>query len=135
VTGAFAFPAGANWDLSGLEYLDPSDRIAWNWSYLTYGKLRIGEATPKMYWTDTGVIRRANLDGTAIETVISSLSGPVGLALDVAGSKIYFTNSGSDKIQRANFDGSGLEDLVTTGLDTPWGIVLVLSSNLEFLIA
>ena len=43
-------------------------------------------ARGKMYWMDPGTIRiqRANLDGTRIEDLITGLSGPVGLALDIA---------------------------------------------------
>ena len=32
---------------------------------------------------------------------------------------IYWTDRGTDKIQRANFDGSNVQDLVTTGLSNP----------------
>ena len=39
---------------------------------------------------------------------------PWGIALDVAGGKMYWTDAGSDKIQRANLDGSGVEDLIIT---------------------
>ena len=44
------------------------------------------ESQGKMYWTDRGTdkIQRANLDGTRIEDLITGLSGPVGLALDIA---------------------------------------------------
>ena len=73
---------------------------------------------PQMYWTHqtdetegTGKIQRANLDGSDIETLISGLDKPFGLALDVTGGKVYWT--GWDKIQRANLDGSNIEALVT----------------------
>ena len=36
---------------------------------------------------------------------------------------MYWTDYGTDKIQRANLDGSNVQDLVT-GLNTPYGIVL-----------
>ena len=36
---------------------------------------------------------------------------------------MYWTDAGTDKIQRANLNGSRVEDLVT-GLDGPWGIAL-----------
>ena len=40
-------------------------------------------------------------------------------------SKMYWTNAGSrDKIQRANLDGSDVEDLVTTGLSDPIDLAL-----------
>ena len=42
-----------------------------------------------------------------------------GLALGVGDGKVYWTNPGADTIQRANLDGSGLENLVTSGLLTP----------------
>ena len=37
---------------------------------------------------------------------------------------IFFSDSGTDKIQRANLNGSNREDLVTEGLDSPYGIAL-----------
>ena len=83
----------------------------------------------KLYWTDIfwgldsyrrGNIQRANLDGSNIDTLVS-IQGTSGLrlrdiALDVAGGKIYWTNTG--KIQRANLDGSSIETLVS-GLEEP----------------
>ena len=78
----------------------------------------------KIYWVDSkshlneGNIRRANLDGSNIETLVSELDNlPRDLALDVDGGKIYwidwglYTNEG--KIWRANLDGSNIETLVT----------------------
>ena len=38
--------------------------------------------------------------------------------------RMYWTDAGTDKIQRANLDGSRVEDLVTTGLDFPSGLAL-----------
>ena len=38
--------------------------------------------------------------------------------------KIYWTDEGTDKIQRADLDGSNVEDLVTTGLSRPIGLAL-----------
>ena len=42
----------------------------------------------------------------------------------MAGGKIYWTDWDTDKIQRANLDGSSVEDLATTGLSRPSGIAL-----------
>ena len=63
-------------------------------------------------------IRRANLDGTNIETLVTG--GPTvkeGITLDSAGGKMYWVEWGdsidADKIQRANLDGTNVEDLVT----------------------
>ena len=38
--------------------------------------------------------------------------------------KMYWTDAATDKIQRANLDGSRIEDLVTTGLDEPAALSL-----------
>jgi len=45
-------------------------------------------------------------------------------AMGNAQGKMYWTDTGTDKIQRANLDGSGVEDLVTSGLSAPYGIAL-----------
>ncbi len=38
--------------------------------------------------------------------------------------KVYWTDGGNNKIQRANLDGSNVEDLITSGLTKPLGIAL-----------
>ena len=95
----------------------------------------------KMYWTDsmTDAIRRANLDGSGVEDLVTTgmvvdpaLPLDRAITLDPEGGKMYWTDSvlvefgqsGRDKIQRANLDGSQVEDLVTTGLRSPNGIAL-----------
>ena len=37
---------------------------------------------------------------------------------------MYWTDSSTDKVQRANLDGSNIEDIITTGLRTPRGIAV-----------
>ncbi|MDE2925520.1 MAG: hypothetical protein OXT71_03885 [Acidobacteriota bacterium] len=79
----------------------------------------------KMYWAERDRIRRANLDGSGDEYLVTSgLDRLDVLALDPGAGKMYWTDSGTDKIQRANLDGSGVEDLVTSGLDRPQVLVL-----------
>jgi predicted outer membrane repeat protein len=86
-------------------------------------------AAGKMYWTSyitntNCTIRRANLDGTNPEVVITRAYGvPNGIALDVAGEKIYWVENG---IRRANVDGSGDEYIISSSardvaLDLPAG--------------
>ena len=43
--------------------------------------------------------------------------------------RMYWTDWDTDKIQRANLDGSQVEDLVTSGLDSPSGLALDVSGG------
>ena len=55
---------------------------------------------------------------------VGSVTGAALTLEDDDASKMYWTDAGTDKIQRANLNGSQVEDLVTAGLTTPSGIVL-----------
>ena len=56
---------------------------------------------------------------------------PVGATTATASQtwKLYWTDWGTDKIQRSNLDGSGVEDLITTGLEFPVGLALDVSGG------
>ena len=87
----------------------------------------------KLYWTErtsnrTGKIRRANLDGTNVQLVKDLTSVPHGIALDLAGGKIYLTNSWG-KVQRLNFNGSNFQPNLITGLNTPTSLALDVSGG------
>src|SRR5262245_6157000 len=67
----------------------------------------------KMYWTDIGVINRANLDGTGQLTLINAGRCPMGIALDVRAAKVYWTDCVEGRIMRANLiDGSAVEEVI-----------------------
>ncbi len=87
----------------------------------------------KMYWsssasTDDARLLRANLDGTVIETILTSndVHSMSDLALDLVAGKVYWTDNefvAPDTIRRANLDGSNIENLGTLAID-PEGIAL-----------
>ena len=83
------------------------------------------DAPTKMYWTEqqASVIKRANVDGTSIETLVTSLGLPAGIALDGSG-KMYWAEFGGNVIKRANLDGTSVETVIT-GLGGPVAIVLI----------
>jgi hypothetical protein len=84
----------------------------------------LDERSGKIYWLavydahENGVIQRANLDGSELETLVDHNDGlnpdyaPVFLALDVAGGKMYWSSVGQVGIRRANLDGSNIELVV-----------------------
>lgn len=78
----------------------------------------------KIYWTDCSTIQRADLNGANVEVLVSNLGSPRGIALDLSGGKMYWTDTSSRKIQRANLDGSDVQDLIASGLQFPQGIAL-----------
>jgi hypothetical protein len=77
-------------------------------------------AASKMYWTDffTAKIQRANLDGTGVEDLVTGLSFPFGIALDVpASNQPPIANAGNDQqicaatgSANVTLDGSGSSD-------------------------
>jgi len=83
------------------------------------------DAPTKMYWTEqqASVIKRANVDGTSIETLVTSLGLPAGIALDGSG-KMYWAEFGGNVIKRANLDGTSVETVIT-GLGGPVAFVLI----------
>jgi hypothetical protein len=75
----------------------------------------------KIYWTEdeTGLVRWANLDGSNQQYISVGDGGVFGLALDTDAGKMYWSCVNFDLgppyvwIQRANLDGSGIENIVT----------------------
>ena len=85
-------------------------------------QLQVDEKNRKLYWCDREGMRvmRANLDGSNIETLVDTSEGDarpgkvikkwcVGIALDIEGGKLYWTQKGSDnagegRIFRANLE-------------------------------
>jgi len=89
-------------------------------------QLKLDAKHGKLYWSDREGMRimRANLDGSQIETLVETAQGDearkdarnwcVGMALDVDGGKMYWSQKGSGnngRIFRANLDGSQIETL------------------------
>ena len=84
-------------------------------------QLKLDPVHRKLYWADREGMRimRANLDGSNIETLVETAQGDearldaanwcVGIALDIAGGKVYWTQKGNNSagvgtIRRANLD-------------------------------
>ena len=91
----------------------------------TVGGLAVGGG--KVYWTEqtsasAGTVNGANLNGTNFETLATLLSAPMGISVDTAGSKLYWTNS-RGRVQSANLDGSQIKNVVE-GLISPSTLII-----------
>ncbi len=70
-----------------------------------------------LYWGDSRSVKKANTDGTSIQTLYTGSSTVGGLALDLTNNKLYFTEYGGGtniRITRCNTDGTGLETIYTS---------------------
>lgn len=85
----------------------------------------------KMYWTvalNPMVVRRSDLSGSGVETLINSTTYPAGIDLDLDDNKLYFVetnvlNGGEGTITRSNLDGTNTE-VIHNDLQWPMGIRL-----------
>jgi hypothetical protein len=85
-------------------------------------QLQLEKKSAKLYWCDREGMRvmRANLDGSNIETLVDTSQGDqrpgpdatkwcVGVALDVDGDKIYWTQKGPDNAGKGSLLRAGIE--------------------------
>ncbi len=88
--------------------------------------IAIDTSVGKIYLTDaSGKIQRLNFDGSNFQpNLITRLKDPKGIAVDVIGGRVYWTEKGS--IRRASFNGENIEE-VATNLGNPVTLVLDIS--------
>lgn len=87
----------------------------------------IAIADRQIYWIEktgenAGRLKRANIDGTRVQSLASLRSAPLALAVDSKGRKVYWTDA-RGRIQRANLNGKNIQTVVT-GLSRPIDIVI-----------
>jgi Low-density lipoprotein receptor repeat class B len=96
-------------------------------------------ASGKLYWlqlnlekrkTEKNVIRRANVDGSEIQTLIERPGAGFegGFAIDPAAGRLYWSEAEAHDIATANLDGSGVQALFSTGQDSPEGLAVETAS-------
>ena len=108
-----------------------------NGKTFTPKQLQLDKRNSRLYWCDREGMRvmRSNLDGSNIETLITTGEGEtdradlnrwcVGIAIDVEGGKLYWTQKG--------FDNAGVGRIFRAGLDIPKGESSTSRSDIELL--
>ncbi|CAH1258892.1 LRP6 [Branchiostoma lanceolatum] len=80
-----------------------------------------------VYWTDdeARAIRRARLDGTGVEYLITTeVEHPDGIAVDWVARNLYWTDTGTDRIEVTRLNGTSRKILIAENLEEPRAIVL-----------
>ena len=74
-----------------------------------------GTSDIKLYIADRDDdnIRRSNLDGTSVETLITGLGNPIKVDVDISNGKVYWLEETAGDIKRANLDGTSVETVTT----------------------
>ncbi len=85
--------------------------VAFMITFVTEG-ISYGQGSAKIYWAEKSKIRRANLDGSNVEDILTELEWPNDIALDIHNLKMYWTDLGSNNILRSNLDGSNIEEIL-----------------------
>ena len=80
----------------------------------------------KVFWTDqVRGIFNVFLNGSGLQEVVTSqVDHPDGLAVDWLGRNLYWTDTGTDRIEVANLDGTSRKVLISRYLDEPRDITL-----------
>ncbi|MCH8045729.1 MAG: DUF5050 domain-containing protein [Planctomycetes bacterium] len=93
----------------------------------------------KVYWVDrnAGRIQRKNLDGSgAAEDVVTGITQPYYLALDLESDLVYWSEFGGNgvnsSISRASLDGNGSPEILVSGLERPRGVALDLEGGMIY---
>ena len=76
-----------------------------------------GQSRGYIYWSEYGKIRRANLNGTAVEDVVKKQGHIVDITLDLHNNYVYWINRDFQpeelSIRHAKLDGTNIETVIT----------------------
>jgi hypothetical protein len=87
-------------------------------------RLYILSGGSRIYWQTF-----SNLQYRVQQVTKEAIISPSGIAIDKNNNKMYWTDPGNGKIQRANLDGSNIEDLVQIGNNAAYAIALDLENK------
>jgi DNA-binding beta-propeller fold protein YncE len=90
----------------------------------------------KIYWVSPSEIKRADLDGLHVETVVPGLSNGRSIEIDPTGERVYWSEVGRG-VRSAKLDGSDVQDLAASltvlgvALDTAHGKIYWADTNTD----
>jgi predicted outer membrane repeat protein len=80
------------------------------------GAYEVGGSALELIWADqaSGKIQFSELGGSNVTDLLTGLTSPVSVAVDVDAGKVYWSDDVLNNIQRANLDGTGVETIVAS---------------------
>eukprot|EP00441_Pelagodinium_beii_P009057 CAMPEP_0197704182 /NCGR_PEP_ID=MMETSP1338-20131121/125809_1 /TAXON_ID=43686 ORGANISM="Pelagodinium beii, Strain RCC1491" /NCGR_SAMPLE_ID=MMETSP1338 /ASSEMBLY_ACC=CAM_ASM_000754 /LENGTH=960 /DNA_ID=CAMNT_0043288081 /DNA_START=193 /DNA_END=3076 /DNA_ORIENTATION=- len=78
------------------------------------GGIALDAESETLYWTDwmQGKILQANMSGSEPEVLIAGhLASPVDIAIDLGFDMVYYSDIGLGRVERASFEGTGVQTL------------------------
>jgi len=122
-----------------LDTSDYTDRVVPLDSVVNSIAIDYDPVAGRVYWTDLEddhkqSIRSANLQEPYNEqdVITRDVDHPDGVAVDWVGRNLFWTDSGTDRIEVARLDGSSRKVLISEDLDEPRSIVLDLNHGFMF---
>ncbi|XP_070532341.1 low-density lipoprotein receptor-related protein 6-like isoform X2 [Ptychodera flava] len=97
------------------DYLTSSEKTALSFDY----------DDSLLFWSDPGhhsIVKYDLMSGNQTTIFVGTSTLVVGIAVDWVANNVYWTDAAYNWIKIANYDGSFVRTLATTGLDTPGGI-------------
>ncbi len=101
-----------NADTNKIESLDPFNAIT-----NQVVSLFVDKSGGKVYWTERdsesgGTIKRANLDGTDVEVLLTQPNVPRSIVVDTVRKRLYWINSIETRIQSAGLNGENIKTVI-----------------------
>ena len=100
-----------NKDTHRIESVEPFDAVTNQVRSLT-----VDAVGGKVYWSEQsssgGIIKRANLNGTGVEQLISLSFIPTDITIDSIADKLYWVNSRQGTIQSTNLNGENIKTII-----------------------
>lgn len=86
--------------------------------------LAVDNDAGELYWTDfsAATIKKININSLTVTPILSSTDGllsPRGIAIDGNNNRMFWADNSTKKIQRSTLTGTGVTDIVSTGLVSP----------------
>ncbi len=89
-----------------------------------------GSDDGRLFWSNRDSIQTSELDGGNVQTLVSgsSLNTAADVEVDVSSQHVYVSDIGNHTIKRMNFDGSGVQTVLSS-LSSPIGMELDLAGQ------